>query len=161
MLNKFLAFVLLLWSSAAFSQTIGDYKSSFKRQGNAISFTTTEGEAKLDLCTPEMFRIRTSWTKKFEPNENLMVIKYDWQNVTAKVEEKKDQFILTTARLIIKINKIPFKVDVFNSKGKLLTSETNGSITKENTKVGVTKKLQADEHFFGFGERMDFMDRRF
>ncbi|MDY0907533.1 glycoside hydrolase family 31 protein [Pedobacter sp. CFBP9032] len=161
MLNKFLAFVLLLWSSAAFSQTIGDYKSGFKRQGNAISFTTTEGEVKLDLCTPEMFRIRTSWTKKFEPNENLMVIKYDWQNVTAKVEEKKDQFILTTARLIIKINKIPFKVDVFNSKGKLLTSETNGSITKENTKVGVTKKLQADEHFFGFGERMDFMDRRF
>ena len=161
MLNNFFAFVLLLWSSTAFSQTIGDYKSGFKRQGNAISFTTTEGEVKLDLCTPEMFRIRTSWTKEFEPNENLMVIKYDWQNVPAKVEEKKDQFILTTARLIIKVNKIPFKVDVFNSEGKLLTSETNGSNTKENTKVGVTKKLQADEHFFGFGERMDFMDRRF
>ncbi|MFW0718466.1 glycoside hydrolase family 31 protein [Pedobacter sp. N23S346] len=161
MLNKFFAIVLMLWSSTAFSQTIGDYKSGFIRQGNAISFTTTKGEVKLDLCTPEMFRIRTSWTNKFEPNENLMVIKYDWEKVTAKVEEKKDQFILTTAKLMIKVNKSPFKVDVFDLKGKLLTSETNGSIAKENTKVGVTKKLQADEHFFGFGERMDFMDRRF
>lgn len=161
MMNKILAFVLIFWSSIAFSQTIGDYKSGFKRIGNAISFTTTKGEVKLDFCTPEMFRIRTSWTGQFETNENLMVIKYDWEKVTAKVEEKKDQFILSTSKVIVKVNKAPFKVDVYNLKGKLLTSETNGSIAKENTTVGVTKKLQADEHFFGFGERMDFMDRRF
>jgi alpha-glucosidase len=161
MMNKILAVVLILWSSMAFSQTIGNYKSGFKRQGNALSFTTTNGEVKLDFCTPEMFRIRTSWTGKFEPNENLMVIKYDWENVKAFVEEKKDQFLLSTAKLLIKINKAPFKIDVYDLKGKLLTSETNGSIAKENTTVGVTKKLQPDEHFFGFGERMDFMDRRF
>jgi len=161
MMNKILAVVLILWSSMAFSQTIGNYKSGFKRQGNALSFTTTNGEVKLDFCTPEMFRIRTSWTGKFEPNENLMVIKYDWENVKALVEEKKDQFLLSTAKLLIKINKAPFKIDVYDLKGKLLTSETNGSIAKEKTTVRVTKKLQPDEHFFGFGERMDFMDRRF
>ena len=161
MMNKILAVVLILWSSMAFSQTIGNYKSGFKRQGNALSFTTTNGEVKLDFCTPEMFRVRTSWTGKFEPNENLMVIKYDWENVKALVEEKKDQFLLSTAKLLIKINKAPFKIDVYDLKGKLLTSETNGSNVKENTTVGVTKKLQPDEHFFGFGERMDFMDRRF
>ncbi|MFD2288284.1 DUF4968 domain-containing protein [Pedobacter petrophilus] len=161
MINKILAYVLILWSSTAFSQTIGDYKSGFKRQGNAISFTTTKGEVKLDLCTPEMFRLRATWNGKFEPNENLMVIKYGWENVKASIEEKKDQFLLSTAKLLIKINKAPFKVDVYDLNGKLLTSEKNGSISKENTKVGITKKLQPDEHFFGFGERMDFLDRRF
>ncbi|GGE46699.1 alpha-glucosidase (family GH31 glycosyl hydrolase) [Pedobacter psychrotolerans] len=160
MLNKFLAFLLVLLSSATFGQTIGDYKNGFKRQGNTISLTTTNGMVKLDLCTPEMFRIRTSWNRQFEPNENLMVIKYDWEKVIAKVEEQKDQLLLTTAKLKIRINKAPFKIDVFDLNGKILTSERGGSMLKNNTSVGVTKNLQADEHFFGFGERMDFMDRR-
>ncbi len=161
MWKKYLTLLLLLLSFSAFSQSIGDYKSGFKRQGNAISFSTSKGEVEFDLCTAEMFRLRTSWSGAFEKNENLMVINYNWPDVSAKVEEKKDQIIITTSRLIVKLNKSPFKIDVFDSKGKLLSAENNGSVTKENTKVGVTKKLQADEHFFGFGERMDFMDRRF
>ncbi|RZK67779.1 MAG: DUF4968 domain-containing protein, partial [Pedobacter sp.] len=161
MLKKYLAFTFLLISFTASAQTIGNYKSGFKKDGNAISFLTTNGEMKLDFCTPEMFRIRSSWNGKYEANENLMVIKYSWPNVTAKVEEKKDQFIISTAKLLIKIYKTPFKIDVFDLEGKLLSAENNGSITKSASKVGVTKKLQSDEHFFGFGERMDFMDRRF
>ena len=161
MLKKYLAFAFLLISFTASSQTIGNYKSGFKKDGNAISFLTTNGEVKLDFCTPEMFRIRSSWNGKYEANENLLVIKYSWPNVTAKVEEKKDQFTISTAKLLIKIYKTPFKIDVFDLKGKLLSAENNGAIAKSATKVGVTKKLQADEHFFGFGERMDFMDRRF
>lgn len=161
MLKKYLAFAFLFISFTASSQTIGNYKSGFKKDGNAISFLTTNGEVKLDFCTPEMFRIRSTWNGKYEANENLMVIKYSWPNVTAKVEEKKDQFTISTAKLLIKIYKTPFKIDVFDLKGKLLSAENNGSIAKSASKVGVTKKLQADEHFFGFGERMDFMDRRF
>jgi len=161
MWKKYLTLLLLLLSFSAFSQSIGDYKGGFKRQGNAISFSTSKGEVKFDLCTAEMFRLRTSWSGAFEKNENLMVINYNWPDVSAKVEEKKDQITITTSRLIVKLNKSPFKIDVFDAKGKLLSAENNGSVTKENTKIGVTKKLQADEHFFGFGERMDFMDRRF
>ena len=33
-------------------------------------------------------------------------------------------------------------------------------MSKYGSAVAVSKKLSADEHFFGFGERMDFMDRR-
>ncbi|WP_316807749.1 glycoside hydrolase family 31 protein [Pedobacter agri] len=161
MFKKYLAFAFFLVTFTASSQTIGDYKNGFKRDGNALSFSTTRGEVKLDFCTSEMFRIRSSWSGKFEANENLMVIKYNWPNVTAKVEEKKDQFIISTAKILIKIDKMPFKINVFDLKGKLLSAENNGAISKSETKVGVTKKLQADEHFFGFGERMDFMDRRF
>ncbi|WP_316798134.1 glycoside hydrolase family 31 protein [Pedobacter frigidisoli] len=161
MLKRYLAFALILSATAAFSQSIGDYKAGFKRQGNAISFSTTKGEIKLDFCTPEMFRFRSSWNHTFEKNEDLMVIRYDWPAVAVTVVEKKDQFILTTGKIVVKLNKSPFRVNVYDLKGKLLSSEVNGATVKENSRVGVTKKLQADEHFFGFGERMDFMDRRF
>ncbi|MGO4877535.1 glycoside hydrolase family 31 protein [Pedobacter psychrotolerans] len=161
MLNKFFTLLLMFLSTVVFGQTIGDYKNAFKRQGNSIFMNMTNGVVKLDLCTPGMFRIRTSWNGKFEPNENLMVIKYDWENVSIKVVEQKDHFLLTTAKLKIRINKSPFKIDVSDLKGKILIAESGGSMVKNNTEVGVTKKLQANEHFFGFGERMDFIDRRF
>ncbi|QNR82969.1 glycoside hydrolase family 31 protein [Pedobacter riviphilus] len=163
MMKKLLAFALSLifMLAIARAQNIGDYKSGFKKTDNTISFLTTKGEVKLEFCTPEIFRFRSSWNGKFDANENLMVINYNWANVAVKVADKKDHFLLATSKLVVKLYKSPFRVDVFDARGKLLSSEVNGGVVKENTRVGVTKKLQADEHFFGFGERMDFMDRRF
>jgi len=161
MIRKFITVTTLFFISHLVSaQTIGDYKSGFKKQGNIISFSTSKGEVKFEFCSPEIFRIRTSWNGKFEADEKLMVVNYNWPNVDAKTEDKKDHFLLTTSKLMIKLYKTPFRVDVFDAKGKLLSSEISGSISKEGNAVGVTKKLQADEHFFGFGERMDFLDRR-
>lgn len=162
-MKKLLAFALSLifMLTIARAQSIGDYKSGFNKTDNTISFLTTRGEVKLEFCTPEIFRIRTSWNGKFEANENLMVINYNWANVAVKVSDKKDHFLLATSKLVVKLYKAPFRIDVFDTKGKLLSSEVNGAVVKANTQVGVSKKLQADEHFFGFGERMDFMDRRF
>ena len=163
MTKKFLtfAFNLILILSVARAQTIGDYTSGFKKTDNVISFLTTKGVVKFEFCSPEIFRVRTSWNGKFEANENLMVIQYNWANVAVTVTDKKDCFLLNTSKLTVKLYKAPFKIDVFDSKGKLLSGEIKGAMAKEHTQVGVTKKLQADEHFFGFGERMDFMDRRF
>lgn len=163
MIKNTLAFLMMLFFAIPITkaQNIGDYKGGFKKQGNLVLFTTTNGQVRLEFCTPEVFRLRTSWDGKFEVNENLMVINYNWAAVAVKVSDKKDHFLFTTAKLIIKVNKAPFKIDVFDTKGKLLSSEINGATVKAHSEVGVTKKLQADEHFFGFGERMDFMDRRF
>lgn len=163
MIKNTLAFlVMLLFTiSVTKAQTIGDYKGGFKKQGNLVLFTTTNGQVRLEFCTPGVFRLRNSWDGKFEVNENLMVVNYKWADVAVKVVDKKDHFLLTTAELIVKVNKAPFKIDVFDTKGKLLSAEINGATVKAQSEVGVTKKLQADEHFFGFGERMDFMDRRF
>jgi len=162
-MNKLLAFALSLIFTFAIAraQSIGDYKSGFKKTGNIISFLTTGGAVKLEFCTPEIIRIRSSWSGKFEANENLMVINYHWADVAVKVLDKKDHFLLSTTKITLKLHKVPFKIDVFDAKGKLLSSEVNGAVVKENNQVEVTKNLQADEHFFGFGERMDFMDRRF
>jgi alpha-glucosidase (family GH31 glycosyl hydrolase) len=48
---------------------------------------------------------------------------------------------------------------VYTQSGKLLSEDAAGN-SQNNTAVSCTKKMDADEHFFGFGERMDFMDQR-
>lgn len=157
-ISKLLSLVLLPFMLNA--QSIGSYTSGFKRTGNELSFLTTGGQVKLEFCTPGIFRVRTSWNGKFEVNEQLMVVNYKWPAVEAKAEDKKDHFLLSTASLIIKVYKTPFRIETFDKTGKLLSADDKQALLKENEAVSAAKKLQADEHFFGFGERMDFLDRR-
>ncbi|WP_432711842.1 glycoside hydrolase family 31 protein [Pedobacter sp.] len=152
-------FCLPLLSEA---QNIGSYKAGFKKQGNQVSFETTTAKVRIDLCNDGLFRVRTTWNENFEQDEKLMVVKYDWPLVQASSADQKDHFLLQTAKINIKISKAPFRIDVYDKAGKLLSADQGGlgSITKNGDTVSCAKVLQKDEHIFGFGERMDFLDRR-
>ncbi|MGB8190367.1 MAG: TIM-barrel domain-containing protein [Chitinophagaceae bacterium] len=142
------------------AQDIGSYRSGFQKKGNEYSFTTSNGIMKIEFCTPDMFRVRTTWNKQFEENEPWMVVKYNWAPVTVTSSETKDFFLLSTSSLKIKIFKSPLRLEVRDAQGKLLSSETNAGASKRGDTVACVKSMAADEHFFGFGERMDFLDRR-
>lgn len=142
------------------AQSAGKYKSGFKKQGNGISFFTTSAQVRLEFCNPAVFRLRSSWNGKFEPNENLMVTTYNWPSVDVKTEDKKDHFLLSTTSLNVKVFKTPFRIEVLDKTGKLLSADSKDPLQKKGNVVSTTKQLRADEHFFGFGERMDFLDRR-
>ncbi|RYE03685.1 MAG: DUF4968 domain-containing protein [Sphingobacteriaceae bacterium] len=146
------------------AQSIGSYVSGYKKTGNQLTFTTSGGEVKLDFCTPAMFRVRASWDKKYEADEHLMVVKYQFPDVKINVSQQKDLFKITTDSLLINVFKAPFRIDIFNKQGRLLSSESpspqQNNLYKKGDTVICRKAMMLDEHFFGFGERMDFLDRR-
>lgn len=158
-------FFLLLAAGRLSAQTaVGDYRSGFRKIGNTLSFSNEQADVQLEFCTPEVFRIRTSWKREFAANEPWMVIRYEWPEVPVSVEELDDHFLLQTEKLDIRIGKFPFSIEVFDTAGNLINSErwdrrTGGAEVWEN-QVACQKRMSADEHFFGFGERMDFLDRR-
>lgn len=161
---KNFSFALLLSFIAFFSfsqQTPGSYKS-YKRNGNEILFSASVGGLKIQFSTASMFRVRTSWNKNFEPDEPWMVVKYDWPPVSLNVVEQNNFIQLQTSQLSIRVYKPYLKIDVFNKEGRLLSSEniTGGGVSKNGGAVQCTKQMATGEHFFGFGERMDFLDRR-
>ncbi len=154
----------LLSAQICFCQNIGNYKSGFQKKGNEYSLITTNGAMKIEFCTSQMFRVRASWNKTFEKNEPWMVVQYDWGSVAVSSSESRDFFTLQTSALKIKLYKSPLRLEVRNIEGKLLSSEIisakiSGALKQGDT-VKCVKVLGADEHFFGFGERMDFLDRR-
>ncbi len=142
------------------AQQIGNYQSGFKRKGNIFFLSATNGAFKLEFCTPSVFRVRASWNKQFEADENLMVIKYAWEPVSLVSSEQKDYFLIKSSQLQVKVYKKNLKLEVLDLSGKLLSSDQEATLAKQGNTVSATKKLAADEHFFGFGERMDFLDRR-
>src|SRR5207253_10460649 len=69
---------------------------------------------------------------------------------------------LKTSALVVSVNKTTFQIQVQTNDGKIISSETiaGGGIQTVGDTVRCVKTLSPDEHFFGFGERMDFLDRR-
>jgi alpha-glucosidase len=154
-MNKvFLFFCLVAISLAAPAQQL-------PVSGNIFRLITKDKELRLEFCTPSMFRVRTSWDKKFEEPEPWMVVNYKWPAVKLMQEDQKDFFLLRTVELTVKISKRSGQIEVLDKKGKLLSSElSSGGTGKSNDTVACVKSLTPNEHFFGFGERMDFLDRR-
>lgn len=164
MYRNLIATIALLLSSVLghAQQQAGNYKGGYTRQNNVLSFPATSTTLRIELCTPGMFRVRYSFTGAFEANEPYMVTRYEWQPVNAAVTEKRDRFVITTGELQLQIWKAGMKVNVLSRDGKTLLSEQDhtAGAHKQGDTVGCVKQLQPDEHVFGFGERMDFLDRR-
>jgi len=139
--------------------------SSIQKNKNEFLFTGSTNKLKIEFCTSSMFRVRYSWDNRFEENEHWMVTKYDWPAVEVASTENKDFYTLQTSQLKLKIYRSPFRIEIRNAEGKLLSSEMlagkNGGVSKLQDTVKCVKNMDPDEHFFGFGERMDFLDRRF
>jgi Alpha-glucosidases, family 31 of glycosyl hydrolases len=112
----------------------------------------------IEFCTMMMFRVRASWTGDFEKDEPWMIKKYDWSPVSVEKSENQKSFILSSKQLVITVEKNPFAITVKDLKGKEIYSAKN--LFSNNDTVGCKSKLDAGEHIFGFGERMDFLDQR-
>mgnify|MGYP001225566224 FL=1 len=158
--RSFFSFVLLLFAHAATAQQyVGNVQGAYIKEGNKFHITTTNSKVIIEFCTPSMFRVRHSWTGQFEANEPWMVTKYRWPLVMVQTLNAEEFFQFTTSDLILRINKTPFSLTVFEKSGRFITNDVRGMYKNRDT-VGVAKSLEADEHFFGFGERMDFLDQR-
>jgi alpha-glucosidase len=142
--------LFLLIAAQSFAQT---------KQGNGYLFNYKGEQVKLEFCSVDMFRVRVSNGGKFAPDEHLMQVNYTWPNVPVKVSDSKSTTTLATGKIIVKVSKSPFLVSVYTAEGKLLSAD-KGGVTRDKDTVGCSKQLLPDEHFFGFGERMDFTDQR-
>lgn len=157
---------IFLFGTVNAQNSIGNFNKISSEKDNKITLSTTNGSVIVELCTPTMVRFRTSWNNEFEADEPWMVTKYNWDKVDYQLNETSTNLIIATEQLDIQIQKQPFAITILDKEGKILSSEINqntetslGSF-KNNKAIGAIKKMQPDEHFFGFGERMDFLDRR-
>lgn len=158
-LSVYFLFALMLSAPPAFCQEVGHLTGRPEREGNTFRFRAKHAQVLLDFCTEHLFRVRISWDGNFEQPEHFMVVKYDWAPFHLEMKENEDAFVFSSAQLNVAVKKVPFAIEVTDREGKLLSKD--GSDSKRLAEgFSVSKALQAGEHFFGFGERMDFLDRR-
>ncbi len=160
-------FISLLMTTIVEAQTgLGDIQSDISKDGNTVHFSAEHAGLQLEFCTPSMVRVRSSWDREFNEEKylGLMVTKHDWPPVDIQSTEEEDFFDFETEDLKVRVYKSPLLIEFYSAEGRLLSTEKfdqdAGGITQEDEGVSVRKKLFRDEQFFGFGERMDFINQR-
>lgn len=136
---------------------------NISRKGNGLEIISGGRPYRIELCTPSMFRVRAATANGFGEEEPWMVVQYDWPAVPFTLKTKKNTFTLNTDALMITGTVEPFRIQVYNASHELVHADAEGPGVHtgyQGDTAYCRKKLFADEHFFGFGERMDFMDQR-
>ncbi|WNF35816.1 glycoside hydrolase family 31 protein [Bacillaceae bacterium IKA-2] len=81
--------------------------------------------------------------------------------VIPKVNEENETIEIKNGDIIVKITKTPFRVSILNSFGKLLLAEENkGFGFNEKGEVICFKKMEKNDHFYGFGEKTNYLEKR-
>ena len=146
--------------SAGQFQMAGKYlKHSTNR--NYIDFQCKNALVRLELCSEDIFRIRMSPSGKFKPDENFVVIKYDWPETPCSVEDKSAYLAIKTGRLLIKAFKSPFRFEFYDLNGKAINKDwKEGSMGFRGNQIICKKELTPTDHFFGLGQRYEESDLR-
>lgn len=121
--------------------------------GNDVMYSSGKSVLRLSICTDKMFRVTKSTDGRMPENEKWMVTKYDFGHIDFVVNESN----VTTRSLKIHVDKDPWRITVTDNRGRILYKEVDSSC-KDSVCNVVT--MNANEHFFGFGERMDNLDQR-
>jgi alpha-D-xyloside xylohydrolase len=132
-----------------------------------------KAKLRIDFCSPETFRVRMALDKIHEKGEHILV-KDKISETNPRFEEKDGYFTLSTSRLILRIEKNPWQLRIFDVFGKLVSEEgwsknvmgdyispPIGFLEDQNGKrTAETMRLFPDEHIYGLGEKFTDLDRR-
>lgn len=121
------------------------------RTGNQVIYETPEGYLRLQVCNDQIVRVTKGETGEFVKDEPWMVIRYDFDPVDFSVEGHS----LHTS--VMKLDIEGSLLTISDKDGRELYRETASTLGET---PGNECILHPDEHFFGFGERMDALDQR-
>lgn len=163
LINLLIQVSLNAQNSGKESQTLGNC-SSYKTQNNQVIFNC-ENKAKvlLQFCSGQVLKVWISGDGTFKrTNESFAVINENlgWSG-NVNVNEETSAYEIFTEQLRIRVNKSPFKLQVFDKYQKLLFNDYNEKgYVKNNNHIASYKTLRSDEQFFGLGEKAGTLNRR-
>lgn len=97
--------------------------------------------------------------KEFKQVPRAVVIEPEVEEVTRN--ETDSRIEISTSKMKVNIQKTPFRVSVLDSKGNILVTEGEAGMGfNSNGEVICYKKMHEDDHFYGFGEKSGFLDKR-
>src|SRR4030042_3205666 len=163
MKNDLLLYLIFFLLTLAFSIQPDVKAQRINHTGNLLEMQSHDYHYRIELCTSTMFRVRASKDKGFREDEPWMVLNYSWPEVKYKIAESEHEFTIITDDLKIEGTFEPFRLKVYTGDNKIIHADADDveySSGYKGDSAFCIKKMFSDEHFFGFGERMDFIDQR-
>ncbi len=135
-------------------------QAGYEIDGNNVFFRSPRGDLRVQLCNGNMFRVTKSADSSFPEDEAWMVVRYDFDPVDFHVAAVDGANEVSTGSMRIRVQEDPWRITVMDGSGDVVYRETGSRLATGDIGPMVECAMAPDEHFFGFGERMDFLDQR-
>ena len=112
---------------------------SYKNDPDGITFTLDKGMMKVKICKDDIIEVKYTTFTVF-PSKTSLVVNNEWAVTTEfKVDENKDEIIITTSRIKIKVNRLNNAIKYTDLKDATILAEdnTDGKKMTAATIVGI------------------------
>jgi len=143
------------WSTIEPVQTI-------QQDERHVIFKCGESCLKISVLAPNLIRVHMTPTGEFLPRRSWAVTQADekWDYVTFKVQEHTDTVEIATEQLRIVVDLNSSGIKCFDLVGNPFAVDAEPAIGWRSGMIAAWKRIEADEHFYGFGERTGLLDQR-
>lgn len=138
---------------------IGNLKQVIQRD-QVFAFQTEKAYVNVLFYRDDIVRVVMNPHQEPELN-NSFAVDQGPESVDVKVDEQEDMLVLSSEHVMVQIYKEPFRINVLDTKMYSLVSDAEHGMGFNNDgHVICFKKAYQDDHYYGFGEKTGFLDKR-
>ena len=160
MRNMVYRLILFLFAVGLF---VNIYAADYLCKGNEVVYKGKNEMLRIRVCSESIIRFTKNSSEVFPKENDLVVIKKGWSSVRYNLKEVKGGLELQTDSLKVLLVYSPLRLVVMNKQGVVLYEEKDYTLNANADTCTAPRNvctLFPEDHFFGFGERMDFLDQR-
>ncbi|MGJ9457675.1 glycoside hydrolase family 31 protein [Oceanobacillus sp. CF4.6] len=127
---------------------------------NTYLFSCENGNVAVQFYTDSI--VRVAMNQKTEPKLHVSKTVHVTPGDLRITEVNSEEVLrLKTNNLVLIIRKAPFRITVMDDQDRVIVAEGDkGMAYRENGEVTVFKEMNEDDHFYGFGEKSGYLDKR-
>lgn len=134
---------------------------SYESQERGILCQCEQGRLSITVLAPNLVRVRMAPTGEFLPRRSWAVTlaDSDWPGVSVEIRETDETIALETEQMIVCIERSSSRITCYDLQGHAFARDGDRGVGWQADVIAGWKQIEADEHFYGFGERTGLLDK--
>ncbi|MCT8137875.1 DUF4968 domain-containing protein [Anaerobacillus sp. CMMVII] len=134
--------------------------TSYTVEEDVVSFKTENGFVSVIFYNNHT--VRVTMNQKQQPSlKTSFAIIGNREGIIPNINENENDVQIKTNDLNVIVTKKPFRISINDNDGRAIVEEgKNGMASNENGEVICFKKMDEYDHFYGFGEKTGFLNKR-
>lgn len=126
-----------------------------------LLISCANGFIALRALSPEIVRVTLDPEKPPGGDSTPGIAPGAWMPALLAVEETREEIMAATSALVVRVDRATAALAFTDACGTVISADDpEGGMAWRGGEVSCKKKLRADEHLYGLGERTGFLDKR-
>jgi len=125
----------------------------------AVQLNCGNSQLLINVIDPNLIRVRLAPNGEFFPQRPWAVVDTERSPVPFTLEETANTVEIKTERMRVVVQRQPCRLTCFDNCDRPFAQDAQMGMSWRMGAAAAWKQIEADEHFYGFGERTGFLDK--